>query len=293
MSKARKPAPPPARKPARAATTATIALAIALVIALVALAVWAAGSSPPPPPAPPPAVAQPRPPAPPLEERRPAPRATEAARPRPPEPEPEPAEEVEEAEEETASTSAPEFATAWARGQTEVVRVKRVVDGDTLELSDGRKVRLVGINTPERGEPLYPEASAALKELADGAQVTLEFDQERTDQYKRMLAYVFKGELFVNGELVRRGLAYCYTWEPNTAHQDELVTFQRQARGARRGLWGMTPPAPESVYVADGRGHRFHRGSCGRVARISSRLEFRTRDDALDAGQNPCNECRP
>jgi len=52
--------------------------------------------------------------------------------------------------------------------------------------------------------------------------------------------------------------------------------------------------APESVYVADDRGHRFHRPSCGRTQRLrGKRLEFATRDAALDAGQNPCNECRP
>lgn len=291
MSKARKPAPPPARKPAAAATTATIALAIALVVALIALAVWAAGSPVAPPAVAPTEAASPRPPAPPVAERRPAPRTSEVARPKAPDPEEEPEEEPDDAT--ATAVAAPEFATAWARGPTEVVRVKRVVDGDTLELSDGRKVRLVGINTPERGQPLYSEASEALKELADGAQVTLEFDEERTDQYKRTLAYAFKGELFINGEIVRRGLAYCYTWEPNTAHQDEFVTFQRQARGARRGLWSLTPPAPESVYIADTRGHRFHRGSCGRVGRISKRLEFKSRDEAFDAGQNPCDECRP
>jgi micrococcal nuclease len=298
VSKARKSAPPPARRPATAATTATIALAIALVVALIALAVWAAGA--PPRPAAPPAVEPATPDARRVEERRPAPRTTEAPRPKPPEPEPEPepeeSEEPEEPEEATATAvAAPEFATAWARGPQEVVRVKRAVDGDTLELTDGRRVRLVGINTPEKKEkePLHAEAAAALKELAEGAQVTLEFDEERTDQYDRVLAYVFKGELFVNGELVRRGLAYCYTWEPNTAHQDELITFQRQARGARRGLWGLTPPAPEAVYIADARGHRFHRGSCARVGRISKKLEFRSRDEAFDAGQNPCDECRP
>ncbi|MCW8141608.1 MAG: thermonuclease family protein, partial [Planctomycetota bacterium] len=166
-------------------------------------------------------------------------------------------------------------------------------DGDTLELADGRRVRLVGINTPEKDEPLYAEATAALKELVDGQQVTLEYDQERTDQYKRTLAYVFKGELFANGEVVRRGLAYCYTWEPNTRHKDALITYQREARAARLGLWALPPPAPERVYVADERGHRFHRPSCARVPRIRSKLEFRSRDEALDAGQNACGECRP
>ncbi|MCO5170537.1 MAG: thermonuclease family protein [Planctomycetes bacterium] len=287
MSKARRPASPAPRKPAGAATGATIALALALVVALVAVALWAADGTPTTPDVVdvPPPVSEPV---------APAPRVAEPAPPRPPvrpperEPEPEP-----DPEPEPEPVAKPAFATSWIKGPTESARVKRVIDGDTLELTDGRRVRLVGINTPEKDEPLYAEATAALKELVDGQQITLEFDRERTDQYKRTLAYVFKGELFANGEVVRRGLAYCYTWEPNTAHRDELVTFQREARAARRGLWALPTPAPESVYVADERGHRFHRPSCARVPRIRSKLEFRSRDEALDAGQNPCGDCTP
>lgn len=282
MSKARRPAPAP-KKPAGAATTATIALALALVAALIAVALWAAGS-----PATTPEVDVPPPRT--GEVVAPPPRATETPRPpvRPPAPEPE-----REPEPEPEPAARPKHATAWIKGPTETARVKRVIDGDTLELADGRRVRLVGINTPEKDEPLYAEATAALKELVEGQQVTLEYDQERTDQYKRTLAYVFKGEIFANGEVVRRGLAYCYTWEPNTRHKDELITFQREARAARLGLWALPPPAPERVYVADERGHRFHRPSCARVPRIRSKLEFRSRDEALDAGQNACGECRP
>ncbi len=286
-------APPPAgRKPVAAATTATIALAVALVIALVAVAMWASSAStvtpPPPPPEP---VTTPV-------ATTPAPRVSETPRPtrRPePEPEPEPEPAPESESEVTSAAPAPEFATAWAKGPTEVARVERVVDGDTVVLTDGRRVRLVGINTPEKKthDALAAEAEAALKELVDGQEITLEFDRERVDQYKRTLAYVFKGELFVNGEIIRRGLAYCYTWEPNVAHRDEFISFQRDARAAGRGLWGLAPPAPESVYVADGRGHRFHRPSCQWVKRIRERLEFRSRAEAFDAGQNPCGDCKP
>lgn len=293
MSKPARRTPPPRKQPLVAATTVTIALAAALVLALVALAVRAASeSSGRPPQGPDPAApmgavvdvstgeAPPRrtPVA-----STPAPRAAEPLRPEP-QPEPEP---------EVAPYVAPTFATAWARGPTEVARVARVIDGDTFVLTDDRRVRLVGINTPEQDEPLYSDAAAALRELVDGQEVTLEFDEERADQYERTLAYVFKGEMFVNGELVRRGLAYCYTWEPNTAHADDFVNFQREARLEGRGLWGLPEPAPESVYVADGRGHRFHRPSCGRVGRIRQRLEFKTRAAAFDAGQNPCGECKP
>lgn len=280
--------PAASRKPVAAATATTVALAVALVIALVAVAVWVAGA-PSPSPAPPAPVVAPSPPI----STPPAPRATEAPRPKPParvvEPEDEP--EVEEPPEPAAP--ALEFATAWARGPTERARVERVVDGDTVALADGRRVRLLGINTPEKGEPLYEEAAATLRELVQGQEVTLEFDEERKDQYDRTLAYLFKGELFVNGELVRRGLAYCFTWAPNTAHEDDFISLQRDARAARRGLWALPAPAPEPTYVGDGRTRRFHRPSCRRVERIRERLQFRSRDEAFDAGQNPCGDCKP
>jgi micrococcal nuclease len=287
VSKPARRSAPPARKPADSATKATIALVVALVAVLIAIAFWMARDKPTPPPAPPVASEAMPPVVTATEPRRPPP----PPRPREPEPEPEVAPEPEPEPEPTPP--APEFATAWVRGQTEQVTVKRAVDGDTVELSDGRRIRLVGINTPEREEPLYAEAKAALKELVEGAQVTLEFDRERTDQYQRTLAYMFKGEMFVNGEIVRRGLAYCYTWEPNVAHRDEFLGFQRQARVARAGLWSLPPPSPESSYIADENGHRFHRPSCGRVGRIRKKLEYATREAALDEGQNPCNECRP
>ena len=125
------------------------------------------------------------------------------------------------------------YATAEVLGKTEVAQVVRVVDGDTVKLADGRKVRLIGINCPERDRPLYGEATRALKDLVEGQQVTLEFDAEARDKYKRVLAYLHKDDLFVNGEIVRLGLAYCYTWKPNTAHMDDLVRFQVSAREAK------------------------------------------------------------
>jgi micrococcal nuclease len=214
-----------------------------------------------------------------------------------PAPEAEPETEAADDDEPLDVEPQPETATTWVRGRTETVTVKRVVDGDTFETTSGRKVRLIGINTPEKksNDPLNREATELLRSLVEGQEVTLEFDAEETDQYRRTLAYVHKGDLFVNGEIVRQGLAFCYTWEPNTSHKDEFVTWQREARDADRGLWGLPAPAPCELYVADRDGHRFHRAECGRAQRIKGRrrLEFRSRDDAFDLGQNPCGTCKP
>ena len=180
-------------------------------------------------------------------------------------------------------------------GATERVKVVRCIDGDTVVLADDRRVRLVGINTPERDTKLYAEATDALRELVEGREVTLEYDQERQDQFKRTLGYLHRDGMFVNGEIVRRGLAYCYTWKPNTAHSQDLVKLQRVAREAEAGLWGLPKPPPAERYVGSKTGHRFHREGCKRMSRTSQakRIEWATRDEAFDVGQNPCSDCNP
>ena len=121
-------------------------------------------------------------------------------------------------------------------------RVVRVVDGDTIVVGDER-VRLIGVDTPESVKPGTPvecfarEASAFVKKLLTGRNVRLELDVEKRDRYGRLLAYVYRDDLFVNAELVRRGYASVATFPPNVRHVDEFVRLQREARGASRGLW--------------------------------------------------------
>jgi micrococcal nuclease len=121
--------------------------------------------------------------------------------------------------------------------------VTRVVDGDTIVVGDER-VRLIGIDTPETVKPGTPvqcfgrEASAELKRLVEGRRVRLERDVEERDRYGRLLAYVYRGDVFVNAELVRRGYASVATFPPNVRHVDLFVRLQREARAAGRGLWG-------------------------------------------------------
>jgi micrococcal nuclease len=89
----------------------------------------------------------------------------------------------------------------------ETVTVARVVDGDTIELTNGRRVRYIGINTPERDQPYYPEATALNRQLVEGKNVQMEFDLETFDQYGRSLAYIWSEGVLVNLEIVRLGYA--------------------------------------------------------------------------------------
>lgn len=125
--------------------------------------------------------------------------------------------------------------------------VERVVDGDTIEVElDGavEDVRYIGIDTPETvkpGTPVQcygPEASERNHELVDGRRVRLVFDRERRDVYGRLLAYVYVGDQFVNGELVAGGYARTLEIAPNTAHAGQLERLQERASAAGRGLWG-------------------------------------------------------
>lgn len=93
--------------------------------------------------------------------------------------------------------------------EREGVVVLRIIDGDTIELEDGRKVRMLGINAPEKGESFYDEAKIFLEDKILNNTVYLEFGKEKTDLYGRTLAYVFYGKN-INLELVENGLANFY-----------------------------------------------------------------------------------
>ena len=129
-----------------------------------------------------------------------------------------------------------------------MAQVVRVIDGDTIEVNSGGKlytVRYIGIDTPETAnspkgaEPYGPEASLKNKELVAGKNVRLEKDVSETDQYGRLLRYVYVGDLFVNAELVRTGYAQAVTYPPDVKYQSLFLQLQREAREAGRGLWGL------------------------------------------------------
>jgi len=126
-------------------------------------------------------------------------------------------------------------------------QVVNVIDGDTIEVSiEGQvfKVRYIGIDTPETKhpdepiEPFGPEAAAKNKELVGGQVVELEKDVSETDQYGRLLRYVYVGDLMVNAELVRLGYAQVSTYPPDVKYQELFLQLQQEAREASRGLWG-------------------------------------------------------
>ena len=91
----------------------------------------------------------------------------------------------------------------------EVVKVERVIDGDTL-VANGENIRLLGINSPERGELYYQEAKSFLEELSLNKTARLEFGKEKEDKYQRTLAYIFIDGENINLKLVENGFANFY-----------------------------------------------------------------------------------
>jgi len=129
------------------------------------------------------------------------------------------------------------------------VTVERVIDGDTFKIAgSSEKVRLIGVDTPESvkpGEPPEPygkEAAAFSKKLLAGKKVKLVYDMQERDKYGRLLAYVYlEDDTFVNALLVKEGYAQVLTVPPNVAHAEEFLQLEREARSAKRGLWGLEP----------------------------------------------------
>lgn len=139
----------------------------------------------------------------------------------------------------------------------EDILVTRVIDGDTILIETGERVRLIGIDTPEIHESskLYRDSQRTNRDiqtikalgrrsfiftenLLEGKRVRLEFDAEKYDKYGRLLAYVFlKDGTFVNAEILKQGYASLMTIPPNLRYEDLFLRLYQEARESRRGLW--------------------------------------------------------
>ncbi len=131
------------------------------------------------------------------------------------------------------------------KGQViEMATIVRVVDGDTVQLDSGEKVRYIGIDTPETVAPNQPvgcfgkEASARNSALVLGKEVQLELDRNDTDRYGRLLRYVYVGDTMINEQLVREGYAISNPYPPDTKYQNRFDEAQVQAQLEGLGIWG-------------------------------------------------------
>lgn len=187
---------------------------------------------------------------------------------------------------------------AGAAGDT--VRVRRVFDGDTVELQDGRRVRYVGIDAPETAheerpaEPLAEAARAFNRRLVGKGALRLETDVEPRDRFGRLLGYLYLADgTLVNARLVEEGLAVCLPSPPNTRHRERLREAQRQAMSRALGIWRDWREPAAGPYRGNHFAGRFHRADCPGAARIHPRrrIPFATQWEAYWAGHAPAGDC--
>jgi endonuclease YncB( thermonuclease family) len=196
--------------------------------------------------------------------------------------------------------------------QTITGKVVGVADGDTITVLEGTtqyKIRLYGIDTPERGQDFGKRAKQFTSGMVFGKQVRV--DQKDMDRYGRVVGMVYAGGTCVNEEIIKAGMAWVYDYYCKDSVCREWVDLEAQARTAKVGLWSHPDPIPpwdyrrgdrsssQSKAVVSGpyhgnkRSRVFHQSSCKHFNCKNCVIGFKTREAAIEAGFRPCGGCKP
>ncbi len=175
--------------------------------------------------------------------------------------------------------------------------VKKINDGDSVELLGGDRLRLLSVDTPEKGELFFEEACRFLSDMTLGKTARIEFAGRRRDKYGRLLGYLYIDSVFVNRAILENGLGYLYLFKDTELDRPEtenLLMAQRAAMQREVGLWSVER-APEDYYIGAQGSFRFHRPGCRSVKNLQPGRyrTFNTRDEALYEGLSPCRRCKP
>jgi len=174
-----------------------------------------------------------------------------------------------------------------------------IEDGDTGLLSDGNRLRFLGVDTPEIGESFYDEATEFTEHFCKDRPVRLEYDVRKSDKYDRLLAYVFVDDTLMENELlVEAGLANVYIFpydQKNMQYRGRLIKAQIRAIAANRGIWSLPEPKPEEFFYGNSNSFRFHRPGCRGLNRAdtSKMIKYESRHEFLSSGFSPCRACKP
>lgn len=165
----------------------------------------------------------------------------------------------------------------------ETAKVTHVYDGDTIKLNDGRKLRLIGINTPERGrdgrndEPFYAEAKQQLQKILDknNQQIKIAFGNDKRDRYKRYLAHIFTlDNKNITAMLLKKGLGLTIAIPPNVQLLNCYQNAERKAKTSNLGIWELPQSSSIDITSLNKTARGFHRVS-GKIDRIGeSRSSF-------------------
>jgi endonuclease YncB( thermonuclease family) len=121
-------------------------------------------------------------------------------------------------------------------------KIKRAIDGDTIELDKGQIVRLVGINAPDSGQPYEEDSTEFVQKQVEGKKVKLEYDEYKSDRFGRILAYIiYDNTKNLNIELVRKGLAKVTIYEKRKPliYQQQLLDAEKEANNKKLGIWSL------------------------------------------------------
>jgi len=176
------------------------------------------------------------------------------------------------------------------------VTVKKIYDGNTVKLSNGKRVRYIGVSVPDKEtKPFFKLCRDANRALVEGREVIVLSDVRTKDDDGKLLGYVYHGDLFVNAELIRLGFGLAAALPPNDRYGKLFLTMQDEARANRRGLWAYEDASNEAYYVGSKAEKIFHRPDCFHVKNLDfdDKTIFRDRDRALEQGYCQDWRCCP
>ena len=178
----------------------------------------------------------------------------------------------------------------------------QVVDGDTIYLDNGKKIRFVGVNTPERGVEGYIASKNFVQKLCLNKKVGIDIDDRKhNDKYGRTLAVVIVDGKNVNEMLLKEGLAeimymppsefYPYDWAGTNTH----VADTHSSSSASTSSQTSSGSSDSGSYVANANTGKFHVSGCDSVSKMSekNKVFFSSRDEAINQGYVPCKRCNP
>ena len=183
----------------------------------------------------------------------------------------------------------------------------QVVDGDTIYLDNGEKVRFVGVNTPERGVEGYIASKNFVQKLCLNKEVGLDIDDSKhNDRYGRTLAVVIVDGKNVNEMLLKEVLAeikymppsefYPYIWANSDPHvADSHSSSSSSSSSSYSSDSSSSSSSGSGSYVANANTGKFHVSSCSSVDKMSegNKVYLSSRDEAISQGYVPCKRCNP
>lgn len=177
----------------------------------------------------------------------------------------------------------------------------KVVDGDTIYLDNGEKIRFVGVNTPERGVEGYIASKNFVQKLCLNKEVGIDVDDAKhSDKYGRTLGVVIVGGKNVNEMLLKEGLAeimymppsefYPYNWANSSTHIPNSHNTI-----AHTNSDSSSSSSDSGYYIGNSNTGKFHEASCRWGQKISehNKVTFKSRDYAISQGYQPCKVCNP